>query len=77
MFASGYDTKPALSVPIHVVELTNIPPELRPSAYVPLDPKNKDEATIKNVYRDEHKVNYIYKSHQHFNQHPIDYFLFL
>ena len=30
-----YETKPALSVPIHVVELTNVPPELRMSAAVP------------------------------------------
>jgi len=35
LFASGYETKPALSVPIHVVELTNVPPELRQSAAVP------------------------------------------
>ncbi|XP_050417207.1 protein FAM47E [Patella vulgata] len=35
LFASGYETKPALSVPIHVVELTNVPPELRMSAPVP------------------------------------------
>ncbi len=34
LFASGYETKPALSVPIHVVELTNVPPELRMSATV-------------------------------------------
>ncbi|CAD5112581.1 DgyrCDS1794 [Dimorphilus gyrociliatus] len=32
LFASGYETKPALSVPIHVVELTNVPPELRMAA---------------------------------------------
>ena len=32
LFASGYETKPALSVPIHVVELANVPPELRLSA---------------------------------------------
>lgn len=31
LFASGYETKPALSVPIHVVELYNVPPELRMS----------------------------------------------
>ncbi|XP_075462827.1 protein FAM47E isoform X2 [Ascaphus truei] len=31
LFASGYDTKPALSVPIHVVELNNVPAELRMS----------------------------------------------
>lgn len=29
LFASGYETKPALSVPIHVVELSHIPAELR------------------------------------------------
>ncbi|XP_002734990.1 protein FAM47E-like [Saccoglossus kowalevskii] len=34
LFASGYETKPALSVPIHVVELTNVPPELRMSAQI-------------------------------------------
>ena len=32
LFASGYETKPALSVPIHVIELTNVPQELRASA---------------------------------------------
>ncbi|KAM4807795.1 protein FAM47E-like [Rhinophrynus dorsalis] len=31
LFASGYDTKPVLSVPIHVVELNNVPAELRMS----------------------------------------------
>ena len=36
LFASGYETKPALSVPIHVVELTNVPPELRMSATLPM-----------------------------------------
>lgn len=35
LFASGYETKPALSVPIHVVELTNVPAELRMSAGLP------------------------------------------
>lgn len=34
LFASGYETKPALSVPIHVVELSNVPPELRMTASV-------------------------------------------
>ncbi|XP_071951881.1 protein FAM47E-like isoform X2 [Antedon mediterranea] len=34
LFASGYETKPALSVPIHVVELTNVPPELRMTATI-------------------------------------------
>lgn len=31
----SYDTKPALSVPIHVVDLANVPQELRLSAVVP------------------------------------------
>ncbi|BFZ14511.1 hypothetical protein BsWGS_17550 [Bradybaena similaris] len=35
LFASGYETKPALSVPIHVVDLANVPHELRLSAMVP------------------------------------------
>lgn len=39
LFASGYETKPALSVPIHVVELTNVPPELRMSVPVPQQPQ--------------------------------------
>ena len=36
LFASGYETKPALSVPIHIVELNNIPPELRSFAMATL-----------------------------------------
>jgi hypothetical protein len=32
LFASGYETKPALSVPIHVIELESVPAELRMSA---------------------------------------------
>lgn len=35
LFASGYETKPALSVPIHVVELSYIPAELRETAGMP------------------------------------------
>ncbi|XP_072263201.1 protein FAM47E [Pyxicephalus adspersus] len=34
LFASGYDTKPTLSIPIHVVELNNVPAELRMSVGV-------------------------------------------
>ena len=43
LFASGYETKPALSVPIHVVELTNVPPELRMSTNVPKPADKKDD----------------------------------
>ena len=35
LFASGYETKPALSVPIHVVELSNVPAELRMTTSAP------------------------------------------
>lgn len=45
LFASGYETKPALSVPIHVVELTNVPPELRMSSAVPTQQPNKNLPT--------------------------------
>ncbi|XP_028404070.1 protein FAM47E-like [Dendronephthya gigantea] len=38
LFASGYETKPTLSVPIHVVELTNVPPELRVNASASASP---------------------------------------
>lgn len=42
LFASGYETKPALSVPIHVVELTNVPQELRQQATVSNQQTNKN-----------------------------------
>jgi len=41
LFASGYETKPALSVPIHVVELANVPPELRLSSTLPPAPPSQ------------------------------------
>ncbi|XP_022103072.1 protein FAM47E-like [Acanthaster planci] len=55
LFASGYETKPALSVPIHVVELTNVPPELRMSATVsqeeiPTQTLEQVEKTQKQLY---------------------------
>lgn len=59
LFASGYDTKPPLSVPIHVVELTNIPVELRSNAYIPPDANSEDEELEKNIYRDSDKVRKI------------------
>lgn len=51
LFASGYETKPALSVPIHVVELTNVPPELRMSATVP-----QQQGQNKNLPQEEQKT---------------------
>lgn len=45
LFASGYETKPALSVPVHVVELANVPPELRLSAALPPTPPSKSATT--------------------------------
>ncbi|XP_069834277.1 protein FAM47E isoform X1 [Dendropsophus ebraccatus] len=45
LFASGYETKPALSVPIHVVELNNVPPELRVSVGVSQEGESKISAT--------------------------------
>jgi hypothetical protein len=42
LFASGYDTKPTLSVPIRVVELTNVPPELRADGPSPTIERQKE-----------------------------------
>ena len=56
LFASGYETKPPISVPIHVVELTNIPMELRQNAYVPADVVNEEEELEKLIYRSENTV---------------------
>ncbi|ESO89541.1 hypothetical protein LOTGIDRAFT_150620 [Lottia gigantea] len=53
LFASGYETKPALSVPIHVVELTNVPPELRMSAPVQAQAQTQN---TKNLPAEEEKT---------------------
>jgi hypothetical protein len=43
LFASGYETKPNLSVPIHVVELASVPQELRMSENTgPSNPQHTD-----------------------------------
>ncbi|KAM7443869.1 FAM47 [Porites harrisoni] len=52
LFASGYETKPALSVPIHVVELTNVPPELRMNTGSPL-PKPSDTRQVPEADKDK------------------------
>ncbi|XP_071486113.1 protein FAM47E-like [Diadema antillarum] len=57
LFASGYETKPALSVPIHVVELTNVPAELRMSATV-----SQDEAPTQTLEQVEKKQKELYGS---------------
>uniref|UniRef100_A0A0B7BW95 Uncharacterized protein n=1 Tax=Arion vulgaris TaxID=1028688 RepID=A0A0B7BW95_9EUPU len=49
LFASGYDTKPALSVPIHVVDLANVPHELRLSAMVPPPAPPEKQASIADI----------------------------
>ena len=59
LFASGYDTKPPLSVPINIVELTNIPAELRPNAFVPTEANSEDELS-KKIYRDNETVSFFF-----------------
>ena len=49
LFASGYETKPALSVPIHVVELTNVPPELRMSTRIQSDTPGVNKGVSKDT----------------------------
>lgn len=46
-------------MPIHVVELTNIPIELRQNAYVPPDVVNEDDELEKYIYRNESSVKKI------------------
>lgn len=48
LFASGYDTKPTLSVPVRVVELTNVPPELRADGQT--SPEKQDELGTEKAY---------------------------
>ncbi|XP_031550330.1 protein FAM47E-like [Actinia tenebrosa] len=49
LFASGYETKPALSVPIHVVELTNVPPELRVNTGSPTTKTTEAKPSVKDT----------------------------
>lgn len=49
LFASGYETKPALSVPIHVVQLSDVPLELRNGAMVSPDLPSLLQYGIKNL----------------------------
>ncbi|KAM3936801.1 protein FAM47E-like [Leptodactylus fuscus] len=51
LFASGYETKPALSVPIHVVELNNIPAELRMSVGVSPQQGTVKTSVLKNTQK--------------------------
>lgn len=79
LFASGYETKPALSVPIHVVELSNVPPELRMSATVsqeetPTKTLEQVEKTQKELVR--RRNNFAWNLYQTFeslkaNSYPI------
>jgi len=49
LFASGYETKPALSVPIHVVQLSDVPFELRNGAMVSPDLPSLLQYGVKNL----------------------------
>lgn len=62
LFASGYETKPTLAVPIQVVELNNIPPELKALATAPGnldqvddDPSEKLDASTCKGYKGDSK----------------------
>ena len=48
--------QPALSVPIHVVELTNVPPELRMNTGSPL-PKPSETRQVPEADKDKVRVN--------------------
>ncbi|CAF4554728.1 unnamed protein product, partial [Rotaria sp. Silwood2] len=45
LFSTAYDTKPSLSVPIKIVEMTRIPPELREGAQETMIPQPQHRKT--------------------------------
>lgn len=58
LFASGYETKPTLSVPVRVVELTNVPPELRAEGRTPTPTQDESQYQDKNYTPSWVKVKY-------------------
>jgi len=58
LFASGYETKPTLSVPVRVVELTNVPPELRAEGRTPTPTQDDNQYQDKNYTPSWVKVKY-------------------
>jgi len=69
LFASGYETKPALSVPIHMVELTNVPPELRMSAAIPPEQQAEQKTQHSKKTTKKHWVSL--KDTQYFFYRPV------
>eukprot|EP00795_Rhopilema_esculentum_P000965 gene966-10731_t len=63
LFASGYETKPALSVPIHVVELTNVPPELRTGNIAPTKDDSKEKAKRNEEPETKYTPSWVKKYH--------------
>uniref|UniRef100_A0A8C5LSI5 Protein FAM47E n=1 Tax=Leptobrachium leishanense TaxID=445787 RepID=A0A8C5LSI5_9ANUR len=53
LFATDYDTRPALSVPIHVVELNNVPAELRKSVGMTARQSNLKNSRSKLLHQSE------------------------
>ncbi|XP_075046068.1 protein FAM47E-like [Mixophyes fleayi] len=58
LFASGFDTRPALSVPIHVVELNNVPAELRMSVGVSSRQCSAKISRSRNVHQSKESTYY-------------------
>jgi hypothetical protein len=52
--------QPPLSVPIRIVELNNIPVELRTGVHVPRSQNDLEKKLEKNIYRDSAPVNLFY-----------------
>ena len=77
LFASGYETKPALSVPIHVVQLSDVPLELRNGAMVSPDLPSLLQYGVKNltIKRGDtpHKANL--DKQNHWIRHQVMFFI--
>ncbi|CAF0770238.1 unnamed protein product [Rotaria sordida] len=61
LFSTAYDTKPSLSVPIKIVEMTRIPPELREGAQETMIPQTQQRKT---TFPELHLSSSITKSRQ-------------
>ncbi|CAF1250725.1 unnamed protein product [Rotaria sp. Silwood1] len=61
LFSTAYDTKPSLSVPIKIVEMTRIPPELREGAQDTMIPQAQQRKT---TFPELHVSSSITKSRQ-------------
>lgn len=76
LFASGYETKPALSVPIHVVELTNVPQELRATANVAQQQQTTKSLPTEKISKDKWVIYILVSLYRHVKKKKKTTYLF-